>query len=84
MTTADIVGITLEQLQSRARGESERFAREVAVHAACALGISGRAVASALCLSQQRVSVLRRGSAPRRVRLLSDEVARRVRTDKWK
>lgn len=76
--TADVLEIALPQLQSASRRDAHVRARAVAVHAAMALGVSGRAVANALQLSQQRVSLLRRQSLSPDVRSLAVEVARRV------
>lgn len=77
--TARHLGIRVEQLRSRRRGLAERLAREVAIHCAQRLGIACNAIASALCISQQGESVIRRRSRDSDlVREISDRVLARV------
>ena len=76
--TAEVTGVTLEQIRSTTRGQREVVGRTVAVHCASALGVSGRGVANVLRLSQQRVSVLRRQTPCAEIRSLCREVSRRL------
>jgi REP element-mobilizing transposase RayT len=74
--TADVLGVTIEALRSSRRGAQEVMARAVAARCASALGLSGRAVAEGLELSQQRVSVLLRQPASEGMHALCADVSR--------
>jgi putative transposase len=76
--TADMFGITIEQLRSSKRGPQQVIGRFVAVHSAVKLGLSGRAIAQALRISQQHVSELRRESLSAETRSLCSAVVARV------
>lgn len=58
--TAAILGISVAQLCSSSRGPEEVLGRALAVRVAVSLGVPGQRIASALQISQQRASVLRR------------------------
>jgi REP element-mobilizing transposase RayT len=59
--TAELVGVAIAQLRSpSSRGHREVLARRAAVHCASIVGHSAPHIAGALCISQQRVSVIRR------------------------
>ena len=75
---ASVVGLTLDQLRSSSRCSAQVLGRSVAVRCAVAVGVSGVAIAEALGLSQQRVSMLARENAPRDVRALCGEVTSRT------
>jgi REP element-mobilizing transposase RayT len=75
---AELIGVTIQQVRSSSRGQLEVHARAVAVHAGIEAGLSGRTIANALDISEQRVSVLRRQLLDASELRLCDEVARRV------
>ena len=78
VATVESLGITTEQLRSNRRQKVERLARAVAVRCASNLAVSGRAIASALNLSQQRVSVLVHRAASQEVAELCALVTKRI------
>lgn len=61
--TAEELGIPLTQLRSTRRGALESLGREVAIQCAARLGLRGVEIASALDISQQGESVIRRRSS---------------------
>jgi hypothetical protein len=81
VATVESLGITMEQLRSNSRQHTERLGRAVAVHCASNLAISGRAIASALNLSQQRVSVLVHRPVSQEVAELCAVVTKRVEAE---
>lgn len=75
---ASVVGISTFDLCSRRRRPSQRFAREVAVHCASNLGVTGVAIAKALGITQPGACVaLRRALERPEVIELSTVVTRR-------
>ena len=76
--TAGLLDLSSEQLRTKSRGTSELLAREVVVRCATAAGVSGRAIAEILNLSEARVSTLRQAPLNAVVRALCDEVQRQV------
>ena len=77
--TALELGVSLARIRSRRRSATEQLAREVAVHCASAVGITGVAIAAALELSQSGASLaLSRGVERPVVRELSARVERRL------
>jgi len=77
-TTAGTLGLMPHQLRSKRRGEAERLGRSIAVHCAMEVGLSGQAIARALRLSQQRVSVLRRHPSCDEIRSFGARVLTRI------
>lgn len=76
--TASEVGISMPDLCSRRRSPSQRLAREVAVHCASNLGVTGVAIAKALEITQPGACVaLRRALERPEVLELSAVVTRR-------
>jgi REP element-mobilizing transposase RayT len=67
VTTASVLGLSVAQLTSGSRGDPEAIGRAVAVHVARRAGLTESAIASALGVSQQRVSTLRRQVPTERV-----------------
>ena len=77
--TASQVGLPVSSIRSRRKGAEESLAREVAVHCASSLGVTGVAIADALALSQSGASLaLRRAATRREVLELSAKVAMRL------
>ena len=76
--SAEILGITVAELQSSARCDANVVARRVAVRSAVAAGVTGEAIARALCLSAQRVSMLRHQPVSSEVRSFCAQVASRI------
>lgn len=68
---AATVGISPAQLRGSSRGEVEVLARSAAIHCAKRRGLSEQSIAHALCISQQRVSVVRRREPSEVVRALA-------------
>jgi hypothetical protein len=58
--TAEVVGVSLPQLRSSRRGSHERLARRIAVQCAAIVGLTGVEIATALAITQQGESVIRR------------------------
>lgn len=77
-TTASVLGLPVTQLTSRARGALEVTGRAVAVHVARRAGLTEAAIASALCVSQQRVSTLRRQTPTDEVLVVYSRVAQQL------
>jgi putative transposase len=65
---AEVCGVSRAQLRSRARGEREVLARSAAIHYATSRGLTEQTIARALCISQQRVSIVRRCEPSDRIR----------------
>lgn len=76
--TADELAVPIEQLRSRRRGESERVGREIAVHCAERVGVTGVDIAAALGMSQQGVSVILRRHPAAQVAELCARVLQRL------
>jgi len=84
--TAAVLSIPVERLRSARRGQPEMLGRMASVQCAVAAGLSGSTIASALRLSPQRVSVIRRQQSSCEVVGLCRQVRARVGEDvgKWK
>lgn len=78
VATADALGVSVETIRSKSRGEIEVLARTVAVHSAMTVGLSGSAIAGALAVSSQRVSTVRRQELSEDLQHLCAEVCRRA------
>jgi len=78
VSTIEVVGVSLEQLQGSSRGPAEVLGRAVAVRCATIAGVSGRTIAGLLGLSESRVSALRNTPVGGPLRGVCDEVSRRV------
>jgi hypothetical protein len=79
-TVADEIGLSTAALRSSRREAPHLLGRRVAARCADELGISGIAIANALCISQQGVSViLRRAIEGSEVRQVSERVLNRLR-----
>lgn len=76
--TAAALEIPISRICSSRRGAHEVLARHVAVHCASTFGLAGAEIATALGISQQRVSVIHRRAVPRDVLELSARVAVRL------
>jgi hypothetical protein len=79
--TAAELGLPVLQLQSRRRGVIECTARAVAIHCAAKLGLTGTAIADAIGMSQQRVSVIQR-SSPANLEGYCDRVIHRLTSER--
>jgi hypothetical protein len=75
--TSRRLGIEAEELRSRRRSRSHVFARHVAAHCADRLGISGAAIATAIGVTQQAVSLCLRAAGDDVVQMaesIADEI----------
>lgn len=73
-----LLGVSRDQLLAKSRGAPEVLGREVVVRCASVVGVSGRAIATLLNLSEARVSVVRQAPLGFEVQTLCDEVLRRI------
>jgi len=71
---AESVGISVAQLCSSRRTQSEVLGRRVSVFCAARVGIAGARIAGALCMSQQAVSAIHRRGADAVVERLGSRV----------
>jgi hypothetical protein len=76
--TAEELAMSSEQLRSRRRGKREQIGREVAVECAVRVGLTGVDIATALGMSQQGVSVIRRRHPDPEVTALCARVLQRL------
>lgn len=76
--TAEELSMSTEQLRSRRRGKREQIARQVAVQCAERVGLTGVDIATALGMSQQGVSVIRRRHPEADVTALCTRVLQRL------
>jgi hypothetical protein len=71
MSTAAVCGIAPDQLRGKGRGGVEVLARSAAIYCAMNRGLTEQVTAKALCITQQRVSAVRRGELPDAARMLA-------------
>lgn len=78
IAAAVVCELSPEQLRSKARGEREVLARTAAISYATTRGLTEQTIARALCISQQRVSAVRRCEPSQTARLIASRIERHL------